>query len=657
MMSTRRVILAAAAIALLSQPCPGLINPKLQPWHLMRSYRAVLMMAVTSKERDKAVLVVRSVSHGAFAPKAVTVTNTDEELIESFAWLAPKGKVVAFAGAVGPAAGRQDVLLYVGGGSWARARMDEQAPARWAFGGDADEGKGATSSQRLFGTFNGSVASLERLLADYARGAGYFPAEPFTQFSAKRIGQVTAPGGAAIADLNADGRLDLLACGRPVRLFCRTAAGAFEDGTARAGLTAANARSVSIADADGDGRLDLLLDRTIWRGDGKGGFRASGALPGAGGGLLSSAFVEIDGDGKPDVVLSRKGAGLAVLLNTAAGFRDATEKLGLSTAENGAGGTGYFDAGDWDGDGRTDLFYTAECGTVLYQNRDGTFEGVAIRDKGDELPALGTAAFGYVTRPAAGLFLAAGDAKLLLAEQDGDFADVTRYGNEIQDPAAGLRVAVAEDLNADGTVDLYAAGGAKGVAGFFVANRGYGSFLLEGKYAGGKVIPPAVYGTGATGLAVGDVTGDGANDVLVVGTSGAVTLLVNETLAARPVRPTASTSPDARKRARARVLTIIPRGTGARGSVVTVRDAKQRIAARRRIGGNIATGCAGPARTAIALREPSAYRIEVRFADGYVVTKALTLLPTSPRHRVLEVSRSPTRVRSHPSPGGASGRD
>ena len=641
MIPMKRIALAALVIALSGRMCSGLINPRLQPCHIAKAYQAVMVLSVTSRTDGKAVLTVRSVTQGKFAAKAVTVMNTDKQFIESFAWLAPKGTVVAFAGKSRPKSRRNSVLIYVGGGSWAKARMDDKDPARWTFLGDADAGKDRTSSQILFGAFNGSVGNFAKLMEDYSRGVSYFPAAPFTRFGAKRIGKVAAPGGGAVADLNGDGRLDLLACGRPVRLFVQTATGAFEDQTDRAGLGSVNARSVSVSDANGDGRVDLLLGAEIRLGDAAGGYKTLISLPdGAGTGLLSSAFVQVDGDGRPDVVVSRKGGGLTVLLNTSKGFRDATKKLALTAPENGSGLTGYFDAGDWDGDGRCDLFYAAGCGYVLYQNKDGTFKGAAIGDEGDNLPALGTAAFGYVTRPgAAGLWLVAGDAKLLLEEQDGDFADVTRYGNEIQDPAARLRMCIAEDLNADGTVDLYAAGSASGTASFFVANRGHGSFLLSEKYKPGKVIPPGVYGAGATGLAVGDVTGDGANDVLVIGSGGSVTLLVNETLTDRKARADLSTPNDERKRIAARILTIIPKGAGARGGVITLRDAAKRIVARRRIGGNIGTGCAGPGRACIAIRQPGVYRIEVRFADGRTAEKAITLAPTSRRHQVLTISR------------------
>ncbi len=75
-------------------------------------------------------------------------------------------------------------------------------------------------------------------------------------------GTNSASKGVAFADVNADGRLDLLVgmMSGPNALFLNQGQGRFTNVTAAAGLSArAGAHSLAMADVDGDGDLDLYL--------------------------------------------------------------------------------------------------------------------------------------------------------------------------------------------------------------------------------------------------------------------------------------------------------------------------------------------------------------------------------------------------------------
>jgi hypothetical protein len=311
--------------------------------------------------------------------------------------------------------------------------------------------------------------------------------------------------------------------------------------------------------------------------------------------------------------------------------------LVLTDELNGEGLTGYFEVCDWDIDGRSDLIHVCGPGYLLWQNADGVFESSALADSGMVLDG-GTAAFGTIVRPAQpSVYLVADEHKSLVCEgAGGALLDVLPSGNEIQDPVAGLQMAVAADLNADGTADLYAASSLRGLSSFYVSNRGYASFMLPEKYRGGKVVPPAVYNQPAWGLAVGDVNRDGALDVLVGGRDGRLTLLVNETLADRPEEPEPGTTHDVRKQIQTRIVTVRPAARiGLSGCRLTLLDAGGKAVTHRWMGTNAGVGCCGPAELNLAIREPGNYTLLLRLGDGTEKKQALVINGQTPRHRVL----------------------
>jgi len=611
-------------LALLAGAARAVVNPSLQPAHVYDRYLAVLGGQVTKVDEVSRTVTMRvtRVVKGAFTPTEVALVVRGEDMDEALLRVSGGQTLVAFAGR--DRRGREtDVLFYPGGGIWQAGRLETPAaPGRWLWTDDLE--------QEMFGTFNGAPERLLEMLVDHAAGRAFFPAVPFTRF---RDGLVlgTSAGpvrGVALYDVDGDGRLDAYACSEAGnRAYLQAGPLEFRDATARLGLEGVASPSCSFADVNADGRPDLLAGGVLYVG-GAAGFARSDLLPpDAARDLKTSAFVEINGDGWPDVVVSREGGGLAVYLNPGAGggpFADATAALGLGGEPCGAGLTGFFAPGDWNDDGRTDLFYAAGRGLLLVQGPDGRFapraHGVPLdfTTGGDAAPGLtGAGAFAALWRPDRLSLVVPLESEIkVLAEEGGVVQDVAPWGNEISEAAHRQLAAVAEDLNADGYVDLYTISGSPQHPNTYHTNRGYGSFMRTEKYTR-DAFPARAHGRGAGGVAAGDADGDGANDLLLGGADGSLTLMTNAVLAARtPVEhPTAQEQ----KLLDTRLLAVIVRGRlGVLGAKVTLVDEAGAVVARRDIGANVATGCRGPDAVALAVREPGRYSVVVRYADGTV---------------------------------------
>jgi enediyne biosynthesis protein E4 len=189
-------------------------------------------------------------------------------------------------------------------------------------------------------------------------------------------------------------------------------------------------------------------------------------------------------------------------------FEDVTERAGLR-------GSGYSmgaAAGDYDGDGLTDLFVTAYGGAALYRNRgDGTFEDVT-KKTGAHMAGWPTSA-GWLDYDADGrldLYVARymdwdfergalfcgtvqvraychpdnfrGAAPVLLRQKaDGTFEDVSARARVADPEGKGLGVAFA-DFDNDGLTDIFQAN--DNARQFLFRNKGDGTFEELGLLAG-----------------------------------------------------------------------------------------------------------------------------------------------------------------------------
>ena len=178
-----------------------------------------------------------------------------------------------------------------------------------------------------------------------------------------------------------------------------------------------------------------------------------------------TAVFDIDGDGELDVIISAVSGGCSVYRNNGDGtFRDASVGSGLDACVNSWG----ISAGDFDNDGRTDLFVTRlgyfDGQAALYHNNgDGTFTDVT-REAGVSSWAPGFTAGWvdfdldgrldlFVPSNLGGVFHRSKRHRLFHNNGDGTFTDVTLdAGMTTWGPAVG---ATWGDYDNDGYPDLF----------------------------------------------------------------------------------------------------------------------------------------------------------------------------------------------------------
>lgn len=344
------------------------------------------------------------------------------------------------------------------------------------------------------------------------------------------FGSLGAPN-IAKGDLNGDGNTDLV--GSDVQTNSVSVLLGNPDGTFQAAKqfpAGSSPNAVAIADVNGDGKLDIIVandpvgptEASLLVGDGNGGFGAPTAIGGSVGGGTSIAIGDFNGDGRLDIAIANQGIGtngaIDVLINNGSGsFTTTGYQAGIKPI--------FVRAADVDRDGKLDLVVANAAKvagtndiTVLHGNGDGTFtlsgganvgftpSSVDVADiNGDGIPDL-------VVSNQSG-----GNLAVLYGTGGGFFQNPVSY--PANSTSAGENSVIAADLNGDGIPDLVVGSNTPSSVSILLGIKN--NLQVSGTYSSSGTAPDAV--------ATGDFNGDGLDDMAIVNSgSNNVSIRINQ---------------------------------------------------------------------------------------------------------------------------------
>lgn len=336
-------------------------------------------------------------------------------------------------------------------------------------------------------------------------------------------GASSSPVSVAVVDVNNDNKPDIVVANSgttTVGVLLNTGNGSFPSQTTYSTGATSSPIAVSVVDVNGDNRPDIVVANSgtanvgVFLNVGNGTFLNQTTYST---GISSSprgvTTVDVNGDGKPDIVVSNSGtSNVGVLLNAGNGtFLNQT----THSTDTGSSPRGLTIV-DVNGDSKPDIvvansgthnvgiFFNAGNGTFLNQTTYSTGassapRAVAVADvNGDNMPDIIPADTGINS---VGVLLNAGNST---------FLNQTTYSTGA---TTGPRTVAVADVNNDNKPDIIVGNTASTYVSVLL-NIGNGTFLNQTTYSTGATAGPS-------SISVVDVNNDNKPDIVVVNSAGA----------------------------------------------------------------------------------------------------------------------------------------
>lgn len=474
-------------------------------------------------------------------------------------------KIVSFS----PASGRVGDLIKISGANFSGTPANNTV----YFGSEKGNVTAATDGELTVAVPNGAICAplsvtANGLLAystlpfDYTfPSAGVFDSSSLSAMEPLSSGGGPGPAGVAIADIDGDGKPDLVAANwnegtvSVYRNISSPGTLAQNSFAPRVVLNCGNhPYFVSVGDVDGDGKLDIAVANSgstfvsVFRN-----ISTPGSITAASfaarvdlattGNPVQVAFCDLNGDGKPDLVAANtSGSTVSVFRNLGGSGAFDSSRFAPVVDFAVEGQPWRLAVGDIDGDGMPDLVVPCEGSSSIEVLRNTT---VAGSDVISFAPKVG---FGVGSRPLnAAVGDLDGDGKLDVAVSTyGDgvayvfrntsqpgVIDQTSFAAKIALQGFGSMHSVQiGDVNGDGKLDLITTSESTGSMSVFI-NQSKTGVLVESSFA-----PRLDFNTHSDPItaAVGDLDGDGRSDI-VTGNYGGndLSLFHNQSASPNPV--------------------------------------------------------------------------------------------------------------------------